>query len=129
MKRKYTKANEADVTAAVGEFIRLIRNGYHNPSMRTLLRKRGINSPSRAENLVKRMLKYGMIKEISDGFYELTQLNYESREIMPILLRRENNKPLGNPLAKFTPQQLVLELRNRGYEVVATREIRTVETL
>ena len=127
--RKYTKANEADVTAAVGEFIRLIRNGCHNPSMRTLLRKRGINSPSRAENLVKKMLKYGMIKEINDGFYELTQLNYESREIMPILLRRENNKPLGNPLAKFTPQQLVLELRNRGYDVVATREVRTVETL
>lgn len=127
--RKYKKSDPADITAAVGEFIRLIRNGYHNPSMRTLLRKRGINSPSRAENLVKKMLKYGMIKETSDGFYELTQLNYESREIMPILLRRENNKPLGNPLAKFTPQQLVLELRNRGYDVVATREVKTVETL
>ena len=129
MKRTYTKANPADVTAAVGEFIRLIRNGHHNPSMRMLLRKHGINSPSRAKNLVNKMLKYGMIKEISDGFYELTQLNYESKEIMPILLRKENNKPFGNPLSKFTPQQLVLELRNRGYEVVATREIKTVETL
>lgn len=126
--RTYKKATEADITSAVGEFISSIRNGNHKPSMRTILRKRGINSHCRAKTLIERMLKYGIIKECDKGF-ELTQLNYECREIMPLLLRREYNKQLGNPLSKFESKQLVQELRNRGYEVICTKEIRTVETL
>lgn len=34
-----------------------------------------------------------------------------------------------NPLAYFTPQDLVAELRDRGYTVTCAREIITVETL
>lgn len=34
-----------------------------------------------------------------------------------------------NPLAYFTPQDLVTELRNRGYTVTCAREVITVETL
>lgn len=34
-----------------------------------------------------------------------------------------------NPLAYFSPQDLVAELRDRGYTVTCAREIITVETL
>lgn len=34
-----------------------------------------------------------------------------------------------NPLTQFTPQDLVQELRNRGYEVTATRQVIITESL
>ena len=38
-------------------------------------------------------------------------------------------KEIINPLAYFTPQDLVAELRDRGYVVTCVREVITVETL
>jgi hypothetical protein len=119
------KVNEAACTAAVGEFIRQIRNGNHKPSMRMILRKQGVDSTPRSKSLVERMIANGIIKKYSDGTYHLAQMNYESKEIMPILLKREYHRritvSITNPLEGFSSKQLVEELRNRGYEVKATK--------
>lgn len=120
--------NEKALTESVGQFISAVRNGK-KPSMVRILKEHGINSSVRAKQLIDRMIEHRIICKYSDGSYHLTQLNYDSKVVMNLLLRKENNKKLGNPLSRFTPQQLVLELRNRGYDVVATREIKTIETL
>lgn len=121
------KVNETACMLAVGEFIRQIRNGNYKPSMRMILKKQGVNSTSRAKSLIERMITNEIIKEHSDGTYRLTQLNYDSKKIMPLLLKREYRRritvSITNPLERFNSKQLVEELRNRGYKVKATKLI------
>ena len=115
---------EQEITMAVGQFIRSLRNGKY-VSLQRLLKENGVNSPTRAKQLMNRMFANGIICKHSDGKIYLTQMNYESKEIMPILLKREYHRritvSIENPLEGFTSKQLVEELRNRGYEVKATK--------
>ena len=118
------KANEQAITASIGQFIKSLRNGKY-VSLQRLLKENGVNSPQRAKQLIDRMIKNNIICRYSDGTYHLTQMNYESREIMTILLKREYHRRISvsitNPLEGFSSKQLVEELRNRGYEVKATK--------
>jgi hypothetical protein len=50
----------------------------------------------------------------------------EEVEIAPVEVVQEE---IVNPLAYFAPQDLVAELRDRGYSVTCVREIVTIETL
>ena len=115
---------EQEITMAVGQFIRSLRNGKY-VSLQRLLKENGVNSPTRAKQLMDRMFANGIICKHSDGKIYLTQENYVSKEIMPILLKREYHRritvSIENPLEKFSSKQLVEELRNRGYEVKATK--------
>ena len=115
---------EHEITLAVGQFIRSLRNGKY-VSLQKLLKENGVNSPTRAKQLMDRMFANGIICKHSDGKIYLTQTNYESKEIMPILLKREYHRritvSIENPLEGFSSKQLVTELRNRGYEVKATK--------
>lgn len=115
---------EHEITMAVGQFIRSLRNGKY-VSLQKLLKENGVNSPTRAKQLMDRMLANGIICKHSDGKIYLTRTNYASKEIMPILLKREYHRRISvsitNPLEGFTAKQLVEELRNRGYEVKATK--------
>lgn len=130
------KTNVQAITISVGNFIREIRQGNHNPSMRSILLKNGVNSPSRAIHLLERMLEHNIIVKHKDGSYSLTKANWDSAEVMNVLLdtpRKPRVKkvaiPQATPFAQFTSQELVAELRSRGYEVTAKREIVTVEEL
>ena len=118
------KANEQAITVSIGQFIKSLRNGKY-VSLQRLLKENGVNSPQRAKQLIDRMIKNNIICRYSDGTYHLTQMNYESREIMPILLKREYHRRISvsimNPLERFSSKQLVEELRNRGYKVKATK--------
>lgn len=118
------KANEQAITVSIGQFIKSLRNGKY-VSLQRLLKENGVNSPQRAKQLMDRMLANGIICKHSNGKIYLTQMNYESRKIMPVLLKREYHRKLTvsitNPLEGFSSKQLVEELRNRGYEVKATK--------
>jgi hypothetical protein len=115
---------EHEITMAVGQFIRSLRNGKY-VSLQKLLKENGVNSSTRAKQLMDRMFANGIICKHSDGKIYLTRENYVSKEIMPILLKREYHRritvSIENPLEKFSSKQLVEELRNRGYEVKATK--------
>lgn len=130
------KTNVQALTISVGNFIREVRNGNGNPSMRSILLKNGVNSATRATQLIERMLENHIIVKHKDGSYSLTKANWDSAEVMNALLnvpRKPRVKrvavPQATPFAQFTAQELVAELRRRGYEVVAKREIITVEEL
>lgn len=123
---------EMAVTASVGEFIREVRNG-NKPSMSSILKKNGVNSPSRARQLIDRMLINNILIKHNDGSYSLTQGSFDSKVIMPILLKREYHRKevveVVSPFAQYTSAELVAELRARGYKVSAVKEIVTVEEL
>lgn len=126
------KKFEMAITASVGEFIREVRNGK-KPSMSSILKKNGVNSPSRAKQLVDRMLANDILVKRRDGSYSLTHANFDSKVIMPILLKREYNRKTVvvevSPFTQYTSAELVSELRTRGYEVSCTKKVVTVETL
>ena len=127
-KNHNTKVNTEAITLSVGEFIRQLRNGKKRPSMESILRKNGVKSPLRAQSLVKRMVENNIIKVYQDGSYYLTQINYDSHVIMPLLLTKEvKEKTIVNPLSKFSAKELVEELRKRNYEVICEKTI--VESL
>jgi hypothetical protein len=127
-KKHNTKINVEAITLSVGEFIRQLRNGKKRPSMEAILRKNGVKSPLRAQSLVKRMIENNIIKVYQDGSYHLTQVNYDSHIVMPLLLTKEiKEKPIINPLEKFSAKELVEELRKRQYEVICEKTI--VESL
>lgn len=126
------KDQELAITAAVGEFIKQVRNG-NKPSMASLLKKNGINSPSRAKQLVDRMLTNNILVKHRDGSLSLTHGSFDYKVIMPILLKREYNRKavveVVSPFTQYTSAELVSELRTRGYDVSCTKKIVTVETL
>lgn len=124
------KDQELAITATVGEFIKEVRNGK-KPSMSSILKKNGINSPSRARQLVDRMLANDILIKHRDGSFSLTHANFDYKVIMPILLKREYNRkqPVVSPFAQYPACDLVAELRNRGYKVSCVKEVVTVETL
>lgn len=132
--------NEQAITVSVGQFIREVRNGNKRPSMYSILSKNGVKSPERAKNLVSRMISNNIIHKHRDGSYSLCKQNYDMAEVMPILLKREyNRKPKQitalvvqeevNPLSQYSAQDIVTELRSRGYEVSATRQVVITEEL
>ena len=82
------KDQELAITAAVGEFIKEVRNGK-KPSMANLLKKNGITSPSRAKQLVDRMLANDILVKHKNGSYSLAHGSFDYKIIMPILLKRE----------------------------------------
>jgi uncharacterized protein (UPF0335 family) len=103
--------------------------------MANLLKKNGVNSPSRARQLVDRMLTNDILVKHNDGSFSLTRGSFDSKVIMPILLKREYHRKevvveeVLSPLAQYTSAELVAELRARGYKVSAVKEIVTVEEL
>lgn len=127
-KKHNTTVNVEAITISVGEFIRQLRSGKKRPSMESILRKNGVKSPLRAQSLVKRMIENNIIKVYQDGSYHLTQINYDSHIIMPLLLAKEvKEKTIANPLVKFSAKELVEELRRRNYEVICEKTV--VESL
>lgn len=124
------KDQELAITAAVGEFIKEVRNGK-KPSMSSILKKNGVNSPSRARQLIDRMLANDILIKHKDGSFSLTHGSFDYKVIMPILLKREYNRKteVVSPFAQYTSAELVSELRARGYDVSCTKKIVTVETL
>ena len=126
------KDQELAITAAVGEFIREVRNGK-KPSMSSILKKNGITSPNRAKQLIDRMLANDILIKHRNGSYSLTHANFDYKVIMPVLLKREYNRKTVvvevSPFTQYTSAELVSELRTRGYEVSCTKKIVTVETL
>ena len=124
------KDQELAITAAVGEFIKEVRNGK-KPSMANLLKKNGITSPSRAKQLVDRMLANDILVKHKNGSYSLAHGSFDYKIIMPILLKREYNRKQSvvSPFAQYPACDLVAELRNRGYKVSCVKEVVTVETL
>lgn len=127
------KTNTQALTISVGNFIREIRQGNRKPSMYSILLKNGVNSATRAKSLVADMVENKIIIRHKDGSYSLTKVNYDSVEVMSVLLAPKPRKvraiPEESPLSKFSAQDLVAELRRRGYEVTAKREVITVEEL
>lgn len=127
------KVNTQAITISVGNFIREIRQGNHKPSMYSILLKNGVNSTTRAKSLVEDMIENNIIIRHKDGSYSLTKVNYDSVEVMSILLAPKPRKvravPEESPLSKFSAQELVAELRSRNYVVTAKREVITVEEL
>lgn len=128
------KELEMALTASVGEFIREVRQGNPCPSMNKILKNNGVTSPSRAKQLVERMLANHVIYQAENGALYLKQVNFNHKEVMPILLKREYNKKqkVETPsvsLSDFSAKDLVVELRSRGYNVTAVKEIVTVEEL
>ena len=128
------KELEMALTASVGEFIREVRQGNPCPSMSKILKNNGVTSPSRAKQLVERMLANHVIYQAKNGSLYLKQVNFNYKEIMPMLLKREYNKKQkveipSVSLSDFSAKDLVTELRSRGYKVSATIEVITVEEL
>lgn len=126
------KDQELAITAAVGEFIKQVRNG-NKPSMASILKKNGVNSPNRARQLVDRMLANDILIKHKNGSFSLTHGSFDYKVIMPVLLKREYNrktvKEIVSPFAQYTSTELVSELRARGYDVSCTKKVVTVETL
>lgn len=141
--------NELAITVSVGQFIKLLREAEENdkrvkPSMYNILLKNGVRSANRARQLIQRMIEHKVIVRHRDGSFTLTKKNWDSKELMPILLKRTYNKKsksepesevlvvqeeIVNPLSYFEAKDLVAELRNRGYAVTCAREVITIETL
>ena len=144
--------NEQAITVSVGQFIKIIREAEERhekvkPSMYNILLKNGVKSHNRAKQLILRMIEHKVIIRHRDGSYTLCKKNWDSAELMPLLLKKEyNRKPKSepktesetaivvleetvNPLEYFSPQELVTELRNRGFTVTASRQIITIEEL
>lgn len=125
--------NHKAITISVGNFIREIRQGNHKPSMNSILKRNGVHSASRARSLVAGMVEHKIIKQNQDGSYSLTKLNYDSAEVMSVLLTPRKAKTMAqvaviakeeiNPLSTFSSEDLVRELRERGYTVTATRQV------
>lgn len=130
MKKDFAMA----ITASVGEFLKQVRNG-NKPSMANILKNNGVNSPSRARQLVDRMLSNNILIKHRDGSYSLTHGSFDYKVIMPILLKREYHRKevvveeIVSPFAQYSAAELVAELRTRGYKVSAVKEIVTVEEL
>lgn len=127
------KVNTQAITISVGNFIREIRQGNHRPSMYSILLKNGVNSATRAKSLVEDMVENKIIIRHKDGSYSLTKLNYDSVEVMNVLLAPKPRKvrvvPETSPLARFSSEELVKELRDRGYTVTAKRQVMVEEEL
>lgn len=74
-------------------------------------------------------LKSAIINDILIVYDISRKRNYSKRRkhihnVEPVVTITEEN-----PLTNFTSEQLVTELRNRGYEVTCSRQIITTETL
>ena len=127
------KVNTQAITISVGNFIREIRQGNHRSSMYSILLKNGVNSATRAKSLVEDMVENKIIIRHKDGSYSLTKLNYDSVEVMNVLLAPKPRKvravPETSPLARFSSEELVKELRDRGYTVTAKRQVMVEEEL
>ena len=144
--------NEQAITVSVGQFIKFVReaeeqNKKAKPSMYKFLCNNGVKSANRAKQLIHRMIDNKVIVRHKDGSFTLTKKNWDFQKLMPLLLKKEyHRKPKAepktepetaivvveetvNPLEYFTSQDLVAELRNRGYTVTCAREIITIETL
>lgn len=126
------KDQELAITAAVGEFLKQVRNG-NKPSMASILKKNGINSPNRARQLVDRMLANNILIKHRNGSLSLAQGSFDYKVIMPVLLKREYNRKavveVISPFTQYTSAELVSELRTRGYDVSCTKKVVTIETL
>lgn len=126
--------NELAITVSVGQFIKILReaeeqNKKAKPSMYKLLLKNGVRSANRARQLIHRMIDNKVIVRHRDGSFTLTKKNWDSKELMPILLRREYNKKsqpetetivviqkeVVNPLSCFMDVDLKAELERRGW--------------
>lgn len=128
--------NELAITVSVGQFIKILReaeeqNKKAKPSMYKLLLKNGVRSANRARQLIHRMIDHKVIVRHRDGSFTLTKKNWDSKELMPILLKREYNKKLQpetetetivviqkevvNPLSCFMDADLKAELERRGW--------------
>ena len=99
--------------------------------MYKLLLKNGVKSANRARQLIHRMIDHKVIIRHRDGSFTLTKKNWDSKELMPILLRREYNKKsqpetetetivviqkeVVNPLSCFMDVDLKAELERRGW--------------
>ena len=127
------KVNTQAITISVGNFIREIRQGNHRPSMYSILLKNGVNSATRAKSLVADMIENKIIIQHKDGSYSLTKVNYDSVEVMSVLLAPKPRKvraiPEASPLARFSSEELAKELRDRGYTVTAKRQVMVEEEL
>lgn len=126
------KTNTQALTISVGNFIREIRQGNHRPSMYAILCKNGVKSANRAKTLVADMIANKFIIQHRDGSYSLTRVNYDSVEVMSALLAPKLRKAkvvVENPLAKFSAEDLVKELRARGFTVSAKRQVMVTEEL
>ena len=140
--------NELAITASVGQFIREVRNGNKRPSMYTILHKNGVHSTNRARQLIARMIENKIVHKHSNGTFSLCRQNFDMAEVMPVLLKRTYNKRPKEvvqevleeiaeavvsedvlTLQDYTAQDLVAELRSRGYAVTCCREVVTIETL
>lgn len=127
------RTNTQALTISVGNFIREIRNGNRKPSMYSILLKNGVKSATRAKSLVADMIENKIIIQHKDGSYSLTKVNYDSVEVMTVLLAPKPRKvravPEISPLARFSSEALVKELRDRGYTVTAKRQVMVEEEL
>lgn len=136
------KSNPQAITLAVGQFLKETRNGK-KVSMYNILLNNGVHSAYRAKTLVRDLYALGVIKKHRDGSITVEK-NMLCEELMPKLLNKprklreekHNEVPaevlpeeVVNPLEYFTSQDLVTELRNRGYAVTCAREVITIETL
>lgn len=126
--------NELAITVSVGQFIKILReaeeqNKKVKPSMYKLLLKNGVKSANRARQLIHRMIDNKVIIRHRDGSFTLTKKNWDSKELMPLLLKREYNKKsqpetetivviqkeVVNPLSCFMDVDLKAELERRGW--------------
>lgn len=73
--------------------------------------------------------KLMLIKEIMEMFPNLQQTRGRVKGKKYPKTVKQISQVSVNPLDKFTAQELVAELRSRGYEVKATKTITTVEEL
>lgn len=116
--------------------------------MYTILHKNGVHSANRARQLIARMIENKIIHKHRDGSFSLCHQNYDMAEVMPVLLKRTYTKRPKEivqevleeiaevvasedvlTLQDYTAQDLVTELRSRGYAVTCCREVITIETL
>ena len=84
--------------------------------------------------------RIGFVKEILEMYPDIIQkkgpvkgTHYSKRTVSHVeeveAVVEVVQEEVVNPLAYFTPQDLVAELRDRGYTVTCAREVITVETL